>query len=98
MQQDCREQSSPWSGARRCLSGASCHGSARLVGIPQRCSRGARPECAFRVIVDPLGEAARQPDLGRLVVELHVAPAQPLRFLQVRLIQAGPEGLVVQEV
>ena len=60
--------------------------------------RGAQPERAFRVFVDPLGEAARLPDLGRLVVELHVAPAQPLRFLQVRLIQAGPEGLVVQEV
>ena len=60
--------------------------------------RGDQPERAFRVVIDPTGEAARSPDLGRVVIELHVAPAQPLRFINVRLIQAGPEGLVVQEV
>ena len=49
-------------------------------------------------IIDPTGEAARVPDLGRLVIELQVAPAQPLRFIIVRIIQAGPEGLVVREV
>lgn len=59
--------------------------------------RGAQPDFAFRVVVDPTGEAARSPDLGRVVVELQVAPARPLRFINVRLIQAGAGGLAVQE-
>lgn len=60
--------------------------------------RGARPEEAFRVVIDPGREGERAGELGRLVVELQVAPSQPLRFLNVRLIQAGSDGLVVQEV
>lgn len=60
--------------------------------------RGARPEDAFRIVIDPQGDAGRAAELGRLVVELQVAPAQPLRFLNVRLVQTGSDGLTVQEV
>ena len=60
--------------------------------------RGAQPEHAYRVVVDPTGEGARTPNRGRLVIELRVAPAQPLRYIRVRLIQDGPQGLVVREV
>lgn len=59
--------------------------------------RGATPRDAFAVIVDPNGEALRQPDLGRLVTELRVAPAEPLRFIDVRLIRSGIDGLDLAE-
>ncbi|MCK7496580.1 MAG: hypothetical protein MZW92_40940 [Comamonadaceae bacterium] len=61
-----------------------------------RCAAHARD--AFRIVIDPQGEAARAAELGRLVVELQVAPARPLRFLSVRLVQTGSDGLTVQEV
>jgi phage tail sheath protein FI len=35
-------------------------------------------------------------DLGRLVVELRVAPSRPLAFLTVRLVQTGA-GVTVRE-
>ena len=41
--------------------------------------------------VNPEGLA----DAGRFVVELRVAPAQPLVFLRVRLVQAGAGDLTV---
>lgn len=70
-----------------------------LTGLYARGAlRGARPEDAFRIVIDPQGEGARAIELGRLVIELQVAPAQPLRFLNVRLVQTGSEGLAVQEV
>jgi hypothetical protein len=37
-------------------------------------------------------------DNGRLIVELRVAPSQPLSFMTVRLAQNGDAGLVVQEI
>ena len=59
---------------------------------------GDTPARAFRVVT---GESVNPPesiDAGRFVVELRVAPSQPLVFLRVRLVQSGPEELAVQEI
>jgi phage tail sheath protein FI len=58
---------------------------------------GRVPEEAFQVIVHPV-TAQRPPGSGRLVVELRVAPSHPLRFLSVRLVQAGDRSLRVEGI
>ena len=58
---------------------------------------GTAPGQGFRVVVAPLGTLPAAAE-GQLVVELQVAPALPLQFLKVRLIQTGPDRLLVQEV
>ena len=60
--------------------------------------RGDTAESAFRVVT---GESVNPPqslEQGRFIVELRVAPSRPLAFVTVRLIQAGPEGLAVEEL
>jgi Bacteriophage tail sheath protein len=55
--------------------------------------RGATEEEAFFVRPDPSRATA---DLGRLVVEVGVAPAEPLEFIVVRLARDGDGTLVVE--
>lgn len=56
---------------------------------------GQLPEQAYRVVVADPPNTAQSVDSGRLVVQLMIAPAQPLEFLQVRLIQAGEHGFTL---
>jgi phage tail sheath protein FI len=58
---------------------------------------GATPDTAFRVVTNDKLNTAASVDQGRFLVELQVAPAQPLVFLTVRLVQTGNQSLVVQE-
>jgi hypothetical protein len=58
---------------------------------------GRRPEAAFRVVADETVNTRQSLDLGRFIVELRVAVSRPLAFLTVRLVQSGPEQVVVQE-
>jgi hypothetical protein len=51
---------------------------------------------AFRVEVGGPPNTRASLDVGRLIVELKVAPAQPLRFLTVRLVSSGERGLRVE--
>jgi hypothetical protein len=53
---------------------------------------------AFRVVTDASVNPPQSLDLGRFVVELRVAPSRPLAFLRVRLLQRGPQELLVSEV
>ena len=57
---------------------------------------GAVAEEGFRVVTDDTVNPAANVELGRLVVELRVAPSRPLAFLTVRLVQSGA-GVTVQE-
>jgi hypothetical protein len=59
---------------------------------------GAVPSEAFRVVADDSVNPGSLADAGRFVVELRVAPAQPLQFLRVRLVQSGSGDLTVAEV
>lgn len=58
---------------------------------------GATPEQAYRVVTDTSVNPPEQTALGRFVVELKIAPAQPMVFITVRLLQQGDQGLVIEE-
>jgi hypothetical protein len=51
----------------------------------------------YRVVADATVNTPQSIDLGRCLVELQVAPSQPLSFLTVRLVQEGGTLLAVQE-
>jgi hypothetical protein len=51
----------------------------------------------YRVVTDASVNTSQSIDLGRFIVELRVAPSQPLSFLTVRLVQEGGTLLAVQE-
>ncbi|WP_457353986.1 phage tail sheath C-terminal domain-containing protein [Roseateles sp. P5_D6] len=59
---------------------------------------GATPSQSFRVVTDETVNTPREADAGRLVVELHVAPAQAMRFIAVRLLQSGERLSVAEEL
>jgi hypothetical protein len=58
---------------------------------------GTDPEEAFRVVVDASNNTEETIDAGQLIIELHVAPSQPLKFMRVRLVQNGPQDVSVGE-
>jgi len=57
---------------------------------------GATPGSSYQVAVDPDDQAGAQSELGRLVVDLKVAPSVPLSFLTVRLVQTGSQSRVTE--
>lgn len=57
---------------------------------------GKTPAAAYQVDAGPSVNPPSQMDLGRLVVELRVAPALPLTFITLRLEQAGGQGLITE--
>jgi hypothetical protein len=57
---------------------------------------GATPDQGFRVVTDNTVNPIDSIERGRFVIELRVAPSQPLAFLTVRLVQSGGE-LVLAE-
>jgi hypothetical protein len=57
---------------------------------------GRTPAAAYQVDAGPAVNPPSQMDLGRLVVELRVAPALPLTFITLRLEQAGGQGLITE--
>jgi hypothetical protein len=59
---------------------------------------GHDPALAYQVVVDESVNPPSAVEQGRLVVELKVAPSQPLTYIVVRLIQSGPGTVTVQEV
>jgi phage tail sheath protein FI len=59
---------------------------------------GNTPDQAFRVIVNESNNTRQSIDQGRLVVDLKVAPSQPLKFLTIRLIQGDGESGRVEEI
>jgi hypothetical protein len=58
--------------------------------------RGAREEEAFFVRCDRDLNPRSSLDLGRLVVEVGVAPAEPLEFIVLRLVRGGDGTLTVE--
>lgn len=59
---------------------------------------GGGPAEAYRVVIDETLNTQASVEQGRLIVELRVAPSQPLTFITVRLVQAESGLLAVQEV
>jgi phage tail sheath protein FI len=59
---------------------------------------GNGPSEAYRVVIDETLNTQASIEQGRLIVELRVAPSQPLTFITVRLVQTESGLLAVQEV
>lgn len=59
---------------------------------------GTTANKAFRVVADESVNDERNRELGRFVVELHIAASRPMKFINVRLVQSGPNQLAIQEV
>jgi phage tail sheath protein FI len=58
---------------------------------------GRNAASAFQVVTSTFLNTPQSVDQGRFVVELRVAPALPMTFLTVRLVQSGDRTLVVEE-
>jgi hypothetical protein len=59
---------------------------------------GTTPADSFRVdTLDPPNTAATA-EAGQLIVELKVAPSLPMRFLTVRLVNSGDQGITVEGI
>jgi hypothetical protein len=59
---------------------------------------GNIPTTAYQVVADKSINTPVSLEQGRFIIELRVAPSQPMAFITVRLVQRGQEGLVIQEV
>ncbi|MEO0536693.1 MAG: hypothetical protein AAF215_22795 [Cyanobacteria bacterium P01_A01_bin.123] len=59
---------------------------------------GRSPTEAFQVVLDGTLNTPVTIEQGQLIVELRVAPAQPLTFITVRLVQQETDQLTIQEV
>lgn len=58
---------------------------------------GRTTDTSFQVVTDEVLNPPHSVDQGRFIVELRIAPSQPLEFLTIRLVQTGDRTLVTQE-
>ena len=59
---------------------------------------GSIPAEGYQVVIDDTVNRQNTIEKGQLIVELRVAPSQPLTFITVRLVQSESNFLAVQEV
>jgi hypothetical protein len=57
---------------------------------------GATPDASYRVVTDSTLNTPRDVDEGRFRVDLKVAPALPMSFLTVRLVQIGERAVATE--
>ena len=57
---------------------------------------GSTPSTSFQVVTDSRVNTRVSMEQGRFVVELRVAPSQPLAFITIRLLQTGDRSLVTE--
>jgi hypothetical protein len=57
---------------------------------------GSTPSTSYQVVTDSSINTPQSMDEGRIIVELKVAPALPLTFLTVRLVETGDQTLFVE--
>ncbi|HEX8502104.1 MAG TPA: hypothetical protein VF659_16080 [Pyrinomonadaceae bacterium] len=74
-------------------------GFERMLGLmfTRGAFAGASPDTSFRVVTDSTINTRRTMEQGHFIVELKVAPAMPLNFLTIRLVQSGDRGLATEE-
>lgn len=58
---------------------------------------GRTPATSYRVDTGAPPNTPQSVEQGRFIVELRVAPSQPMTFLTIRLVQIGDRGLAAQE-
>jgi Phage tail sheath protein FI len=59
---------------------------------------GSKPDQAYKVITGTKVNTVQSAEAGRFIVELHVAPSHPMKFIRVRLVQEGSGQFSVQEI
>jgi hypothetical protein len=59
---------------------------------------GATPATSYQVVVGESVNNFQSVEQGRFIVELRVAPSQPLKFVSVRLVQAGGRSSVSETI
>lgn len=59
---------------------------------------GVTSDRAYQVVTDSSVNTQSSLEQGRFIVELRVAPSQPMVFITVRLVQGGSSGLLITEV
>ncbi|MFQ6027664.1 MAG: phage tail sheath C-terminal domain-containing protein, partial [Dehalococcoidia bacterium] len=59
---------------------------------------GREPAEAYRIVIDETVNTAQAVERGRLIVELRVAPSQPVTFITVRLVQSESGLPAAQEI
>jgi hypothetical protein len=57
---------------------------------------GATPDTSYQVVTDDTLNTPRDVDVGRFRVDLKVAPALPMSFLTVRLVQIGERAIATE--
>jgi hypothetical protein len=57
---------------------------------------GRTPATSYQVVAGASLNTAQSVEQGRFIVELRVAPSQPLKFLTIRLLQSGDRGVFVE--
>ena len=55
---------------------------------------GKTPDTAYQVVVSDSLNTPQSVEQGRFIVEIRVAPSQPMAFLTIRLVQTGERGMV----
>jgi hypothetical protein len=55
---------------------------------------GKTPDTAYQVVVSDSLNTPQSVEQGRFIVEIRVAPSQPMAFLTIRLVQTGERGIV----
>ena len=58
---------------------------------------GDTSNAAYQIVADESVNTPGSLELGRFIVELRVAPSHPLSFINVRLLQTGPDQVVFEE-
>lgn len=59
---------------------------------------GRTAEEAYQIVSDRSINTQASIDRGRLIIEIKIAPARPLVYVTVRLVQTGVDGLKLEEV
>jgi hypothetical protein len=57
---------------------------------------GKSPDAAYQVVVGDALNTPQSVEQGRFVVEIRVAPSQPMTFITIRLVQTGDRGRVTE--
>jgi len=57
---------------------------------------GATPANSYQVVVSETLNNSRSVEQGRFIVELRVAPSQPLKFVTVRLVNSAGRSTITE--
>ena len=57
---------------------------------------GKSPDTSYQVVLSDSLNTPQSVEQGRFIVEIRVAPSQPMAFITIRLVQTGDRGRVTE--